>query len=608
MSRPGTWASLLMLFLIARTSMAQVPDSHRDRWLKLMHYRSGWFGYESAIDFAGYFFSDRGKTDPEGEWQASLDALAKGQPLAGGEAPNCAFPARFRLMRSFLPEGTREPDCERFGVWRDRLKLESISLVFSTAYSGNPASLLGHTFLKLNLKSDGPRRKSHLLHYGASFAAAPEDEVGFLYFVKGLTGGYRGVFSLEPYYEHVMAYSYGENRDLWEYEIDLSGDELEIFLAHFWELYAHAHVDYYFLDDNCSSLLLEVLDAIRPELNLAARRGWIVLPHQTVRVLTTTLTPRAVRFYPSQRRQFRAHVGRLTKHERGELKRLIARETVPARVEGANVLESALAFANLTKSQLKADKQVELRAWEREILVARAARPSAHEPPEIAEPPNRPDLAPGAKKVAIGYAFGAVSGVAARARLGLHDKLDPIPGFDSYYHMNFLDLSGVITREGIGQGRLVAAEVTSIAPMTEFEKKVSWRAGGGLRTLNTSPCRSCGGAYGEGGVGVAWELIPDRFLIDTMPGVEVDINAHLPNRVAGRVVWDLAAWIYWNETHRSHVNARLATNVLHNSVSGAYGSVRLAHSVSMTSNLLLELSGEGERAAMHWYAGLALIM
>lgn len=86
----------------------------------------------------------------------------------------------------------------------------TVSLVFSTAYAGNPASMLGHTFIKLNLFDKKGQVQNDLLNYSASFAAFPEDNVGFLYFIKGLTGQYKGVFSLDPFYVHVATYSYKE--------------------------------------------------------------------------------------------------------------------------------------------------------------------------------------------------------------------------------------------------------------------------------------------------------------------------------------------------------------------------------------------------------------
>ena len=58
-----------------------------------------------------------------------------------------------------------------------------------------------------------------------------------------------------------------ENRDVWEYELNLEPHEIERLLAHTWEL-GFTRFDYYFFDENCSYHLLSLLDVARPGVEL----------------------------------------------------------------------------------------------------------------------------------------------------------------------------------------------------------------------------------------------------------------------------------------------------------------------------------------------------
>ena len=70
-----------------------------------------------------------------------------------------------------------------------------------------------------------------LLAYSVNFAANadPEDnELVFSY--KGLTGGYPGVVSVLPYFAKTNEYSHMEARDIWEYRLNLSQEEVDQFV------------------------------------------------------------------------------------------------------------------------------------------------------------------------------------------------------------------------------------------------------------------------------------------------------------------------------------------------------------------------------------------
>src|SRR5262249_48813374 len=150
--------------------------------------------------------------------------------------------------------------------WRSQMDPDSITLIFASYYLNNPASMYGHTFLRLNKK--GRSDKDRLLDYVVNFAAVTDSNNGIMFAIRGLMGGYSGKFSTLPYYMKVQEYNNLESRDLWEYTLTFTPAELERLVRHLWEM-GSAEMDYYFFNRNCSYQLLPLLEVARPSLHVA---------------------------------------------------------------------------------------------------------------------------------------------------------------------------------------------------------------------------------------------------------------------------------------------------------------------------------------------------
>lgn len=157
---------------------------------------------------------------------------------------------------------------------------KAVTMLFTNAYMSNPSSLFGHTLFRIDTK----RKGTQLLAHGANFGADTGDETGVLYALKGLWGGYYGTFGIKPYYDVINLYNNIENRDIWEYELRLSDDELELFTAHMWEM-QRAKIRYYFVSRNCSYVLLLMLEAARPELDISDGFGGYTVPLATLKAV-----------------------------------------------------------------------------------------------------------------------------------------------------------------------------------------------------------------------------------------------------------------------------------------------------------------------------------
>ncbi len=135
--------------------------------------------------------------------------------------------------------------------------------------------MFGHTLLRVDSRRTGPSRK--LLNYGANYAAKPDTENAVLYALKGLVGLFEGHFTIFPYYTKVQEYNNWESRDLWEYELNFTEDQLDYLLLHLWEL-GGTFFEYYYFQENCSYHILSLLEVANPDLHLKDEFFFSVIP------------------------------------------------------------------------------------------------------------------------------------------------------------------------------------------------------------------------------------------------------------------------------------------------------------------------------------------
>ncbi len=258
-------------------------------WLDLLH--ADHEGHSEAQG-PGFFVATDGNNHPEHELDADISVFYKRPTL------QCRFPARLSWLKDqlgSLVEDLPVVRCPEYEQWRRVLNVHAITLVFASDYINNPSSMFGHTFLRLD-----PTNPVHdpLLSYAVSYAAATRESNGLVFAVKGLTGGYPGEYSLMPYYRKVNEYSNMEQRDLWEYTLDLKPAEINRMVSHIWEL-QDVHFPYYFFSDNCAWELLKLLDIARPDLHASQAFRVYTIPADTVRWVFAHKLVARVQFRPS---------------------------------------------------------------------------------------------------------------------------------------------------------------------------------------------------------------------------------------------------------------------------------------------------------------------
>ncbi|SEO44452.1 DUF4105 domain-containing protein [Aquisalimonas asiatica] len=507
-----------------QTPMADLQETAREQglagereWQDLLHYRERRFlpGRRSESRDSGFFNADDGWRDPEAELDATIAAFFRDPDTVDGDEqhPQCRFPARRAWLKERLeldPDVFPAVACQRFEEWYEGIDPHEITLVFAAAYLGNPASMYGHTLLRVDPPDQD--EDTRLLSYVINHAAATEESSGLVFAVRGLTGGYPGLFSIMPYYDKVREYNSLESRDLWEYRLNLEPHEVERLMQHTWEL-RDTPFPYYFLYQNCSYRLLELLDVARPGMNLSDRFNWWAIPTDTVReVLREEDMLREVVYRPAERTRLDHQIAIMPPELLDVTVALARGERSPDAVDDIEreqrglVLETAYDYLNFLRHS--GDMEGDQRERMRELLIARSQLsgvPGAERPPK---PDTRPDQ--GHRTLRLG-AGGGERGDATFGSLhwrpAYHDMLDPPEGYIPGAHISYGDVEVRYDegRDRIELERLMVIDIESLNPRDQLFRPWSWniRAGAEQR-LRPDGRRSLMGGV-DGGGGFTWQ-------------------------------------------------------------------------------------------------------
>ncbi len=501
---------------------ADAEAIHREpAWRKLVHYRQKLWGRRSQADARSFFAHPHGKIRPEAELRATLEALFQpatyvlGDPAdPSAQHPQCRWRARTAWLRDRLDidDATLPPvPCDRFDDWVERLDVDRVTLIYADAYLGNPASMFGHTFLRLDRDTEKPG--SALVANAAEFSATPWTTNPLLYPILGLAGGFPGRYSTLPYYMKVRQYGDAENRDLWEYELTLTDAERTNLLEVMWEM-GGVHFDYYYLKENCSYHLLGLFEAVRPSLELQDRFPIVAFPTSTVRAIRESpdLSGPGV-WRPSAWTRLVAARRTLDRDEVRTVRDLALGRQGPGDValapdRAAAILDAASLLASW---RLGDDAPTpEDRERQRTLLAARGAL--AIPSPEVdVEPTVAPERGHGPALLSMA---GGASESGPYARLVLRPALhDFLARTDGYIAGSELEMMGVTARFDPEPAieRLGIFSATSLSPWDPWRRVPSWRMriGGGWDRTGGCATAGCWRWAAMGGIGLA-AATPDR--------------------------------------------------------------------------------------------------
>ncbi|MBI4824075.1 MAG: DUF4105 domain-containing protein [Nitrospirae bacterium] len=427
-----------------------------------------------------------------------------------GEHPRCRFIARYTWLKEKLgieEERLPQADCRQYREFISTISPRFSALVFPTSYMNRPASMFGHTFIRI----DGGY-ESKLLSYAVNYTAHTGTEGGFLYALKGVFGHFKGYYLLLPYYEKVKEYTDMDHRDMWEYNLNLTEEELLRMLRHIWEL-KEIYSYYYFFDENCSYNILFLLEAGRPSVNLTDPSTLWVIPLDTVRAVIENGMVSSVDYRPSKATIIR-HIASLlpaedieTSLEITDEKRspesLLKDENLKAKAE---VLDLSAEMLELRYLKKKLSEEEYTKRFHRALGV-RSLLKEGSEHYKVSQP-IMPHKGHGSARLSIGAGiknkrfFGEL-----KLRPAYHDLLDPSHGYPEGSQIVFADIRARYYDEDDSYKleSIDFVNIVSISPKSRLFKPVSWKVKTGLLRKPHSDGKDHLVYYINGGYGIASE-------------------------------------------------------------------------------------------------------
>jgi hypothetical protein len=492
-------------------------DEHRF-WHLILHYKSNIFGgWISEVDDPRFFLAPNGKHNPRAELEATIKAFFLKNPREDSQqSPQCSFIARFHWLKKELEFDTTQlpqVECQRFESWLNEINPNGLSLIFPSAYLNNPASVFGHSFLRIDRK--GQTEQTRILAYTINYAADVPPDAGLEFAYKGIFGGYRGYFMTPPYYLKVKEYRDIENRDIWEYRLNFSEEQILRLLQHVWEL-GNVYFDYFFFKENCAYHILSLLEVADPRLHLTDHFHLATIPADTIRLLMRQqgLIDDVV-YRPARSTQLKRKRETLSSQESAFLDRLHKAPSFSEDPEFLQLPQSRQTFLlDLTsdflryKSLTKQDLADQFQQTNRSILLRRSQIPIPSEPFPVEPYSLSPDHGHETTRTGVGFGWrNSELFEEINFRAAYHDLLDPDPGYTQDAQIELLEL-GLRHYHGRNQFRIerfTFANILSLAPMDSWFFSPSWKIRAGMNTVRFRECDLCSNGNFNAGAGAAFE-------------------------------------------------------------------------------------------------------
>jgi len=354
-----------------------------------------------------------------------------------------------------------------------------VTLVFASAYINSPASAFGHTFLRFDKDLNTP-----LLSYAVNYSAKTSEEKGFSYAYKGLFGGYEGRYSIDRYYKKLKEYSSLEQRDIWEYTLDLSQKEIDNMVRHIFEI-RHFYADYFFVAENCSYNLLWLLEVAKDEARLIDKFEHKAIPLDTIRAVVAEGLVTKTKYRASKRKEV-LRLSEAIQHKPKALKFAKSNDydlleiSALTKEEKIASLELAIALLQRKFSKHKMTKKEYLPNF-LNLLKARSKLGTTlkREPTK----PSSPLEGHYSTKATIGYRNNKM--LRARTKIAYHDIYDNDNGYLSGAYINFFDTALEYKDHTLKLEELNLLDIKSYTIQDSVFKPISWQVAlGGKRIFD----------------------------------------------------------------------------------------------------------------------------
>jgi hypothetical protein len=517
-------SSLLFIFYIFSSSnfasdQSLVDFSKNKQWLKLLHYKSV-NSSDSYITSPNFFLSKEVINSSIDELKATITAFYL--PVNTLESTDnhalCRFPARLNLIQKKLNLSSYGElptiNCASYQTWREQIKDDSISLIFASGYMSNPASMYGHLLLKFSAAGDNKRNQllDTSLNYGA---IVPNKENPLLYVLRGIFGGYDATFSDQQFFKHKHNYGNIELRDMWEYKLALTPEDVALIIEHLWEILP-ARFDYFFVDENCAYHFAKLIELVLDESIISDESLWVLPNSVATGLAETTYKSKPllaeVNFIPSRETLLLNYYEQLTAEQR-QIASSIINQNFAFTLENYQVLsddekkiiiESLFQYINVVDK--KNELHGELKSAKRKLIGERLKLPAGK---SIRYRRNNPNAAPHKvrkpSKFSLGMASINQSKIYSTAgfRMTYFDDLSSSVGRSDFSNLEMVDLEIIADESRFKILKLDVIDISSLyLPAIPWTKKSAsaWSVRAGYEQSNND-CIDCGIYFAEGSLG-----------------------------------------------------------------------------------------------------------
>lgn len=370
------------------------------------------------------------------------------------------------------------PKCRALKKEIEELGAKEVTLVFASAYINAPASAFGHTFLRFDKDANTP-----LLSYAINYAANTNQEKGVLYAYKGLFGGYEGRYSISRYYKKLKEYSALEQRDIWEYTLELSQKEIDRMVRHIFEI-RHFYADYFFMSENCSYNLLWLLEVAKDDLKLIDNFKQTVIPLDTIRAIVSKGLVKKTRYRASKHRE----ILKLSEAIKNSPKALQFAKSEEYDLSAIKALRKEKKIASLQLAiallqQKRTNNKITKEAYLPKFLTLLKARSKLGRlPKKDPQKPSSPLEGHYSTKASITYSKQRVR---AKTKIVYHDLYDNEQGYLLGAYINFLETTITYQEHQLKLEEINLLEIKSYAIENTIFKPISWEVAlGGKRIFN----------------------------------------------------------------------------------------------------------------------------
>jgi hypothetical protein len=364
------WRRRALVHEVIRRWDERLRWSARPEWTSLM----GWDRGTPAISYL-WAFSRRQGLESSAEDLATFAEELLVPPesmnpdgIEPDERVRCRELSKSRFLDDRLhaldPSWQPQRRCPAFDAWADPEQVRGFEVAFTAPSTAGAQSLFGHLFLVI--VREGPVEQQQAVQMAALIS--PFEPRGASYLVKGLSGGYRGIYELTAMADVLHEALELDQRGIRRFRLRLGVEQRVHLLERIWELERIGYVDYRFFGANCASMLrLLLAPTLGPEAPRAPLVPW-ESPVQVLEALGDELSsPQLDEASSDRSRRAARERASLVKEAPGAVRSVLG-ETTWRELEGleaAPSIERARVYLTLSEAALPQASE----AWRAQVLL-----------------------------------------------------------------------------------------------------------------------------------------------------------------------------------------------------------------------------------------------